>query len=470
MKLSILFSSLLLIPSLCYGEGLYQRYLVRMKKTSNPRSPDRNLNPIELLKIQGRESLRPLISEVESSLNVNRRGPSSPSSSLIKSVSELWLVNAASIICQPAYIERLKSLDAVEEIFPDEIIDISLGESSSYSKPDLLDRAGVEVLHEAGIEGSGVRIGIIDTGIVNHEVFKGRISAYRDFTPNPVKEFTDPIGHGTHVAGILAGANFKGEILGVAPLSTLAVARVLEPIAKDGDELEIGRRVQAFASRILSAMQWILDPDGDPLTNDTPHIINNSWGFPKELPLSRAMFEEVLSRWSELGIISVFAAGNDGKRGDDSILFPGSLQHVITVGATDGKKRAYFSGIGSTELSKPDFVAPGYRVYSLKKYGHSFLLGPMSGTSMAAPYVSGLIALMKSYDPFIKQEHAYKLLKLTSLDLGKSGWDPEHGWGLVQPSRLKSILQDQLHEKLSEGGRMGFAYYEHFYKIGRAHV
>ena len=128
MKLSILFSTLLLIPSLCYGEGLYQRYLVRMKKTSNPRSPDRNLNPIELLKIQGRESLRPLISEVESSLNVNRRGPSSPSSSLIKSVSELWLVNAASIICQPAYIERLKSLDAVEEIFPDEIIDISLGE------------------------------------------------------------------------------------------------------------------------------------------------------------------------------------------------------------------------------------------------------------------------------------------------------------------------------------------------------
>ena len=84
---------------------------------------------------------------------------------------------------------------------------------------------------------------------------------------------------------------------------------------------------------------------------------------------------------------------------------------------------------------------------------------------MAAPYVSGLIALMKSYDPFIKQEHAYKLLKLTSLDLGKSGWDPEHGWGLVQPSRLKSILQDQLHEKLSEGGRMGFSYYEHFYRI-----
>lgn len=465
MSLKLLLFSFLFFHSSFYCEGLYKRYLVRMKKVANPRSPDRNLNPIQVLKSNGKNSLRPLFSEVEKTLRPKPSGPGSPSSSLIKSISELWLVNAASIICQPSYIERLKEIDAVEEIFPDEIIDISLGQSASAQKSELLDREGVQAFHNSGIVGERIRIGILDTGIVDHETFSGRIKAYKDFTAVPSEKMIDPVGHGTHVAAILAGASFKGEVLGMAPYSSLMVARVLEPISKEGNEQEVSRRVQAFASRILNAMQWIIDPDGDPETNDMPHVINNSWGFPKQLPVSHTMFEEVLSRWSDLGIITVFAAGNDGKSGENSVLFPGTLSQVITVGATHGTKRAYFSGIGSSELAKPDFVAPGHRVYSLKRYGNSFLLGPMSGTSMAAPFVSGLIALMKNYDPFLDQKGAYELLKKASLDLGKTGWDVEHGWGFIQPKELKKILQDDLRKRLSEGGRAGFVYYKHFYGV-----
>ena len=127
------------------------------------------------------------------------------------------------------------------------------------------------------------------------------------------------------------------------------------------------KRLQTFASRVLEAMQWMLDPDGNPKTEDYPHIINNSWGFPVSAPLSQSFFDRALARWRELGIIPVFAAGNEGDQGPNTISYPANSFQVLTIGATRRDQRAPFSSMGSNLLRKPDFMAPGYRLFSLKK-------------------------------------------------------------------------------------------------------
>jgi|GEM_PF-1151589 len=462
-RIFLIFLSFSLLSQSVAG-GLYQRYLVRMKPVASPRSPGSG-NTVGYLKEQGRASLRPLmrvIQQNDQSLGLPR-APRSPTSHPVKSVSELWLVNAAAIICQQSYLEKLKNLDGVAEIIPDEVMEFSLGDSQDRGMAQHADRSGVEAYHQEGLNGQDILVGILDTGIEDHEIFSKRIMAYKDFTSSPQNQPMDPVGHGTHVAGILAGGSYQGQVLGMAPRAKLVVARVLEPISKEGGTDAVNRRVKAFASRVLNAMQWMIDPDGDPSTNDAPAVINNSWGFPDGLPITRPLFEDALSKWIEIGITPVFAAGNNGKKGENTILFPGNLKQVITVGALKDNRRAPFSGIGSADVTKPDFMAPGYRIHSLKKYGKTYLLGPMSGTSMAAPFITGLTVLMRQFDPLLGPDELYQVLKDSSRDLGDEGWDPEHGWGFPHPKTLNPILKQHWKARVEKGGKRGLRYYREFY-------
>ncbi|MBT3784825.1 S8 family serine peptidase [bacterium] len=452
----------LALCSASFADGLYQRFLVRMKKVQAPRSPGKN-GITRSIKEQGKASLAPLLKAFRSLEPKALSGPRAPRSVPIRSVNELWLINSASVVCRSDYTEKLKLIAGVEEIYPDEKVVLSTADSGGAGILSDENRKGVSTLHAEGLRGQGVKIGIIDTGIIEHVAFGKRISAYRDFTAKPAAGPVDPVGHGTHVAGTLAGGSYKERILGVAPESELVVARVLEPVSKSGSTTEVQQRIEAFASRILNAMQWMVDPDGDPSTDDYPAIINNSWGFPQKFPITRQLFEEALNRWAELGILPIFAAGNDGKKGEGSILFPGSTSQVITVGALKDSKRAYFSGMGTAKSKKPDFMAPGYRVYSLKKFGNKTLLGPMSGTSMATPYVAGLTALLRQMDPYMSFQEVYEVLKESAVDLGARGWDTGHGWGKPDSETIYSHMKKKTRSKFSKGGKSGFRYYRRFY-------
>lgn len=230
--------------------------------------------------------------------------------------------------------------------------------------------------------GAGVAIAIIDTGVAPHyDLMKpfNRILAFRDFVNGKTVPYDDD-GHGTHVAGIAAGNAYasKGRYRGTAPLAALVCLKALD---QDGN---------GNASDILAAMQWIYD-------NHVQYhirVVNLSLGIdPIDSKLAIDPLELGANALAVQGLTVIAAAGNSGPSGH-TITSPGTSPLVLTVGASDNRGHvASFSSRGPTSdgILKPDVVAPGVDIISLsRKNCKGYLI--QSGTSMAAPYVSGLAA------------------------------------------------------------------------------
>lgn len=284
-----------------------------------------------------------------------------------------------------------------------------------------------------GVTGAGVRIGIIDTGVnAAHPDLAGKVVAWRDFVNGRPTPYDDS-GHGTHTAGIIAGGSAGGAPIGVAPGASLMVAKA---IGADG----VGS-----GSALLAAAQWMADPDGDPATADHPAVINNSWASGAT---SDTWFRTMTARWRQLGITPVFAAGNAGPLGP--IASPASYPDVITVGAlgADGAA-APFSARGpvpwnnldgrgpaaGTVLTKPDLAAPGVAVVS--SVGNGYLA--YSGTSVAAPAVSGAAALLLQAAPTLDPERVADLLRSGAADIAPAGPDGATGHGVLDIPRTLSL-------------------------------
>ncbi|RJS70385.1 MAG: hypothetical protein CW694_07785, partial [Candidatus Syntrophoarchaeum sp. WYZ-LMO15] len=159
---------------------------------------------------------------------------------------------------------------------------------------------------------------------------------------------------------------------------------------------------------------------------------------------------QAVNNIANLGVVPVIAAGNDGDLGLRTISSPGSASDAITVGATDWEMDyiAWFSsrgpvGYGETGMIKPDVVAPGVDVVSTW-YGGGY--ASMSGTSMATPHVSGVVALMLQANSSLSPAEVKQILKKSSFDLGKAGEDNTYGAGRVDAytavsnvTRLKTV-------------------------------
>ncbi|PCJ20766.1 MAG: hypothetical protein COB02_00215 [Candidatus Cloacimonadota bacterium] len=451
---------------LSFSGGMYKSYLVKVKSKSRPFSPGDQRSNIARIKDQGNDSLsslEALLLKELSQVNLNLNGPRRASSPKVKKIQKLWFINTIRVICRFDFLDKIKSQKDVIEVIPDELVYLSFENNDDESEISFLQNSGLSDLHDQKITGKGVRIGVIDTGILNHEAFKNKILIYKNFTKSKIEGQVDPIGHGSHVSAILVGEKMNDRQIGVAPDSKLIVARAIERVSNLGSQALVKKRVQAFASKILEAMQWMLDPDQNPDTDDFPKIINNSWGFTESMPLSKGFFDSAIAKWRELGIIPVFAAGNMGREGENSILFPSNSYEVITVGALKGASLAKFSSIGSDALKKPDFVMQGYRVYSLmRKRSGEVAYGYQSGTSMASPKLSALIALMYQVDPFLNYDEVYSLLKESSQDLGEDGFDKKYGWGYPDMKLVIENVKINLIEKTNSGTKSTFKYYSHY--------
>jgi subtilisin family serine protease len=223
--------------------------------------------------------------------------------------------------------------------------------------------------------GKGVTVAVLDTGIdAAHRELHGRVVGGVAFdVDNQVvtdREPADTDGHGTHVAGLIAGKS-----VGVAPGAALI------------DGLMIPKRKGTF-SAFVQAMEWAAQ-------NPDVQIINVSAGLLGFQP----GFDDVVRALLSAGVLPIAAVGNEGRNQTRS---PGNYQPLLSVGATDaGGNVAAFSGSGRIQIDNqvydvPDLVAPGKDVYSSVRGGG---YEAWQGTSMAAPIVSGLAALVLERRP-----------------------------------------------------------------------
>lgn len=252
-----------------------------------------------------------------------------------------------------------------------------------------------------GYTGDGVKVAVLDTGIAYHNELKiaGGVSTV-DYT----NSWQDDNGHGTHVSGIIASQpdikTVNGlDITGVAPDVDLYAVKVLDNSGTGNLE------------DILQGLDWAIANDMD--------IINLSLG---NLEYSQ-LFEQMINDAYEKGILIVAASGNDGL--ENSVHYPAKFENVIAVSSVNESLK--LSGFSSTG-NELDFSAPGEKIISTSTRGtYAFA----SGTSQAAPHVTGMLALLKEkYSNFTNTE-LKALLSMNIKDLGVAGHDPYFGNGLI---------------------------------------
>ncbi len=287
--------------------------------------------------------------------------------------------------------DRIAAIDGVTEVVGGRELDlgaetrIGAGSSGPQSTPTAvptnLVEVGVPGARAAGVTGRGVVVGIVDTGVdVRHPDLAANFrkqGGWFDPTGRCPDAPCDDEGHGTAVAGLAVG-----RTTGVAPGAQWIAARGCTA-------------AQCTLELVLRSLQFMLAPDSgrgaDP--DLRPDLVNNSWSIKEpSTSLGRAM-----TALHAAGILDVFAAGNTGPA-CRSVGFPASQPEVVAVGATDGTGRiAGFSARGPGPLGpEPSLVAPGLDVLTTARGGG---YTRVSGTSMAAPEVTGTYALVLETAP-----------------------------------------------------------------------
>ncbi len=334
--------------------------------------------------------------------------------------------------------------EAVTLIKPVEIRDASIFVKASTANA-ALDALHVRSLWNRGLTGAGRLICSFDTGIDgDHPALaakwrgnNGGTVAESWFAPHGAATPVDNIGHGTHVMGIME-ASTATDTIGICPDAQWISAAVIDQ----------GVSFSTTIADILSAFDWVLNPDGDINTiDDVPDVICNSWGVPRGIYSDcDQTFWNAIDNVEAAGIVTIFAAGNEGPNAR-TMRNPAdrasSPVNTLSVGAIDPLTGlvADFSSRGPASCDgvtiKPELVAPGVLVYSTYKDGtYKF----MSGTSMAAPFVAGLVALMRQYNPDATVSEIKQALLQAAVDMGPVGEDNSYGRGMVDASKLLNYL------------------------------
>lgn len=281
--------------------------------------------------------------------------------------------------------QQLKAISGVLAVFPEQSYGVAL--QHSVPKVKAPEVWALQDNSARQITGQGIRIAVLDTGVdYTHPALGGcigagcKVVAARNTIANN-DDVTDIHSHGTHVAATALGKDNNGN--GVAPDASLIAVKVL---GDDGFGTD---------SSILAGLDFALDPDGDPATDDGADVINLSLGGPgnEHSPLSQAVNAAVQS-----GAVVVVAAGNNYDY--LSIGSPGAAKDAITVSNANANDQIDASSsrgpLQDAAFLKPDLSAPGTDIMAATPGGG---YQSKTGTSMAAPHVAGAAALLLQADP-----------------------------------------------------------------------
>ncbi len=327
---------------------------------------------------------------------------------------EYTLINVIAASIPQQAIEAIKRNPNVEYVETDELVHTTYYQN--YQQINTLQQTipwGIDRIEaisaQSYTKGSTISVGVIDTGIdYTHPDLSLNYKGGYNFvnkTTNPM----DDNGHGTHVSGTIAALNNDIGVIGVAPETNLYSIKVLDANGS------------GYMSDVIAGIQWSVD--------NGMKIVNMSLGS----SVSSRSLKNACDTAYNSGLLIIASAGNSGNSAGkgNNVNYPARYDSVIAVAATDiNNTRAWFSSTGpAVELS-----APGVNIYSTLKGG---TYGYLSGTSMAAPHVTGVAALIMSYNPITNVQTRIRL-QTTTTDLGTIGKDNLYGYGLV--NALKAVL------------------------------
>ncbi|MEM3569706.1 MAG: S8 family serine peptidase, partial [Candidatus Jordarchaeales archaeon] len=277
-----------------------------------------------------------------------------------------------------------------------------------------IEQIGATRLHQLGINGTGIKVAVLDTGINTHEALPATKIIYsKSLVPGEGTE--DLNGHGTHVAGIIAGY-CEGKYVGVAPGALLLNIKILD---KNGE---------GKLSYLVNGTNEAVSQGANVISISAGALIND----PND-PVCQAANNAMLA-----GVVVVAAAGNEGPD-SGTVNAPGEAALAICVGAvTSSNVIPDFSSRGPTPDNRVGvtILAPGVNIVSLD-YSNSSGYVRMSGTSQATPHVSGVVALLLS-NMSLTPSTVKAALMATAVDLGDDPY--AQGCGLVNASAAYDLL------------------------------
>jgi serine protease AprX len=361
---------------------------------------------------------------------------------------ELSIIDGFSAVVPGSAVPRLTGSGAVLRVWGDGRIRMSSVDMDQYDNYPIntVWRLTINLLQALlKANGSGVGVAVLDTGAVPVPDLQRRVSRRVDFTPE--HDGLDRYGHGTHMAGIIAGDGTasNGQYVGVAPGASLIPIKVA------------GYNGATDVSVVIAGLQWAVNHEA--LYNI--RVLNLSFGTDSRQPYGIDPLDFAVEQTWRAGIVVVVSAGNRGPDAE-TIDKPADDPYVITVGAVDTKQTtsasddavAPFSAHGPTQdgFVKPDVVAPGISIVSTRdpnstidqmhpaaRVGDSYFKG--TGTSQATAIVSGIVALMVQRNPLLTPDKVKAILMKTATRLPTQ---PGSGAGEVNAGAAVNLVTDLL--------------------------
>lgn len=347
----------------------------------------------------------------------------------ISHAQSLWAINALAASLPAGAIKGLSHNPRIESIR----LDIEFqAKPTGPSVPSIpgwnLNAVRAPELWSLGFKGKNIVIASMDSGVdVEHPdlaaQWRGGSNSWFDPSGQHATPY-DATGHGTQVMGLAVGGGASGTAIGTAPDARWIAVKIFNDSGV------------ATLSGVHAGFQWLLDPDGNPRKNDMPDVVNNSWAI-GSIGGCSLEFQEDINVLRAADIAVVFSAGNYGPNAGTSVS-PANNPGSLAVGAVDENLViANSSSRGPSACDGaiyPPVSAPGINVQTTDiTFGgvvpDSYVW--VSGTSFAAPHVTGAIALLKQAMPDATLNDIEQAIMQGALDRGDAGADNDYGYGVM---------------------------------------